>query len=112
MCSLDTERTSDVPKAVDDKENAWNFDGMVPAGKVATFCIRGMLREVQRACEDGGEALSSTVVDVIEPAREDTEIIPKNATLSHQNTDMGAELVEILTDGTGCAVRLRLRRIV
>lgn len=44
--SLDTEHASDVLKKLNDKEDNWDFKGMVGAKEVATSAIRGKLQEL------------------------------------------------------------------
>lgn len=68
-------------------EDTWNFKGMVTAKKGATICIRGELRELQRICEVGSEAVATTIFDVIELAREGMEMKRKNPTMSSLKID-------------------------
>lgn len=49
---------------------------------------------MQLVCEDNSKAMPSTIVRVVELAREGGEAKPKNARLSERNTDMGSKLVE------------------
>lgn len=86
--SLDTERTNDAPKGIDNKEDNRNFEGMVTAEGVATSGIRGKLRVIQCVSEKSGEAVPTTILEVIELNREGIEIKRKNATSSGQITDM------------------------
>lgn len=72
---------------------------MVSAKEVASSGLRGSLQEVRCVCEDGGEALSTTIVDVIKLARESIEIKCKNAPLSDQNTDIEDKLVDACAVG-------------
>lgn len=72
---------------------------MMNAEKVATSGIRGKLQNVQRVCEDGGEAVSSTIIDVIELAFEDIEVKRKIATMSGRQMFLEAGLVEIRAAG-------------
>lgn len=67
---LNTERTCDVPKGMNDEEDSWDFEGIVTAEEVAITGIRGKLGEVQRVCKEGGEAVPTTIIDVINLARE------------------------------------------
>lgn len=41
--SLDNERTSDVPKRIENEEDDCDFEGMVIAEKIVTCSIRGKL---------------------------------------------------------------------
>lgn len=61
--------------------------------EVASSVLRNKLQEVQRVCVDGGKAVPTIVVEVIEYAREGIEMNRKNATLSDRNTDTEAKLV-------------------
>lgn len=53
----------------DEGEN-WEFKGMVSVDEAAAAGARGKLRELQRICKNGGEAVPTTVVEVIELARD------------------------------------------
>lgn len=66
---------------------------MLTAKEVVLFAFHGWLPEVQRVCEDAGEAVSLMVDKVAELARECVEAKRKNVALSGQNTDTEAELV-------------------
>lgn len=72
---------------------------MVTAEKVATSGISGKLREVLHVCENEGEALPTTIVDVIKLAHEGIEMKRKNTTMPSQQTDTGTELLDIRADG-------------
>lgn len=48
---------------------------------------------MQRVCEDGGTPVLTTIVEVIELARESVETKRKNANLSEQNANIKAKLV-------------------
>lgn len=67
--------------------------------EMALIDIRDKLREVQRICENGGEAAPTTFVDVIELARESFEMKQKNATANSRQTSLEARLVEIRAAG-------------
>lgn len=54
------------------------------------------LREVQCVFEEGGEAVPTTTVDIVELAPEDIEMKRKNATMPDTQTDSNAQLVELL----------------
>lgn len=53
-----------------DEEDNWNFEEMVSVGEAAAPGVRDMFGKIQLICEEGGEALPTTVVEVIELARE------------------------------------------
>lgn len=55
---------------------------MVSAKEVASSGMRGKLQEVQCVCENSGEAVPTTIVEVVELARVGVEAKRKNATLS------------------------------
>lgn len=63
--NLDTGRTSDIPEGIGVGEDKWDIEGMVTAKKVATSGTRGKFREIQRVFENSGEAVSTTIVDVL-----------------------------------------------
>lgn len=77
----DNGQTSDGPDRVDNGEDIWDFQDMVTAEEVAMFGIHGKLREVQRVCEDGSEAVSTAIVGVVDLAREGVETKRENAKL-------------------------------
>lgn len=66
---------------------------------MATSGICGKLRELQRICEDGGELVPTTIVDVTDLSREGVEVKRKNATVPRQLTNLDAELVEVRAAG-------------
>lgn len=68
--------------------------------KVATYGIRRKLQELQRICENGGDALPTKIVEVIKPAFEGVEANPKNVAPSNQNTDMKSKFVELCAVGS------------
>lgn len=72
---------------------------MVTAVEVATTGIHEKLREVQRACNEDGEAVPTTFVDVINLAREGIKARHKNAALSNRQTDWEAQLLDTLAVG-------------
>lgn len=63
------------------------------------------LQVLQRFCEDGGGAVRTTIVMVVELKLQGIEIKCQNVALSDQNTDMDGELVE--TRATGRTMRDR-----
>lgn len=67
---------------------------------------RGKLRESQRICKDGGEASPSTMVDVIELAREDVEAKHTDATRTSRHTDLETDLVKVLAARETLSVRM------
>lgn len=91
MQNLDTGRTSDVSKGIDDEENNWESKDMATAEEVFTTCIRGTMREFKRVCEDAGETVLATIVNVIDQASESIEVKHKNATMSERKTDSEAQ---------------------
>lgn len=95
MRNVDTERTIEVPDRMDEEEDSWDLEGMVAVEEVATSGVRGRLREAQRACEDSGNALPMTIVDVIKLARKGIEAERKNATMFSRQTDLEDELTEM-----------------
>lgn len=62
---------------------------------MAASGIRSKLREVHPVCKDGGKAVPTTIVKVIELAREGIEVKRRNATKSSRQTDLEAKQVEI-----------------
>lgn len=54
--------------------------------EVDTFDIFCRLREIRHVCEDGGEAVPTTVAKMMELARKGIEARRKKATLSDRNT--------------------------
>lgn len=94
MWNLDTERTRNVHKVPDNEADGQGFEGMVTAKEVTTSGICGELGEVQRICEDGDEAVPTTIVIVIKLVREGIKVERKIATMPSQQTDLECELVE------------------
>lgn len=80
---------------MDEEENNWDFEGTVSAGEVATSGNHGKLQEVQCICEVGRDAVPTLIVDVIEIVLDGIEAKRKDATMYSQQTDLGAELLEI-----------------
>lgn len=70
---------------------------------MATSGIRGNLQDVQRVREDGGDTASTTIIKVMELAREGVEQKRRNETLPDRNTDMETKIVE------SCAAGSRMR---
>lgn len=60
---------------------------MVAAKKVTTCGIHGKLRELQRICEDGGETVPTTIVDLIELDREGIKSKRKITTMTSRQTE-------------------------
>lgn len=52
------------------------------------------MREAQRVCEEGGEAVSTTSDEVATPAREGIKVNRKSATMSNRQANLKAELVK------------------
>lgn len=98
--NLDSARTSDPTKDIDDEKDSRVSEGMMTVEEVATSGILGKLRGAQHACEKGGEAMPTTIFDVDELARESIKIKRKNAALTDQDTDMDAESVKTGTAGS------------
>lgn len=97
LCKLKTEHASDVLQGMDDEEDSWDLESMVTAKEVATSDTRTEVQDVQRVCEDGGEAVPTTIVEATVLARECVEARRKNATLSGQITNTEAKLVTART---------------
>lgn len=68
---------------------------MLITEEVAACDIRKKLREERRVCNDESAAVPTTIVDVNELAREDIEMIRKNATTVSQQTKLETKLVKI-----------------
>lgn len=66
----------------DNEENNWDFESMVTVKKVATTGFRAKLQKVPRVFEECGKAVSTTVVGIIELAREGIKVSRKNAAMS------------------------------
>lgn len=79
---------------MDDEDGNWDFEGMVIAEEVALSGLQARLREMQRVREDGNETVPTTIIKVVELAREDIEAKRKNAKLSNRDTDENAKLGE------------------
>lgn len=90
--SLDTERTGDICKGLDDDGNSWNFEGMVTNDDGAKTGICAKVREVQRLCKVGDEAVSTTIVDINELAHECIEVSRMKARMFDQHTDLETNL--------------------
>lgn len=71
---------------------------MITAEEVDSSGIREKFRVVQRVREDWGEAVLTTIVDVIELACESIQMKRNNATLSSRQKDLESELVETEAD--------------
>lgn len=100
--NLDTELVGNAPKGMYDEENSLVFQGMVPVKEVALSALPCKLREVQCVCEDGRASVPKTIVEVVAFDREGVEAKCKNATLSEQNTDMEAILVNACAKNVRC----------
>lgn len=68
---------------------------MLTLDEMFTSVVCGKLREVQRVRGEGGEAMPTKIVDVIEHARDGIEMKRKNATLFSRQTNLKAKLVEM-----------------
>lgn len=99
-----TGRASDVPERMDEGEENRDFKSIVAAKEVASSGLNGKLRAVLRVSENGGEAVPTTIVEVIELGCGGVKMKRKNTALSDQNTDMERELVK------ACAVEGIIRR--
>lgn len=97
--NLNTVRPSYVPGGADDEKDNLDFEGMLAAEEVAASDVCGKLREGQCISENGGDAVPTTLVDVVELVREGIETNRKNTTLSSRQTDLEAKLVEIRAAG-------------
>lgn len=65
MQKSDNNRTSNFLYKIDNGNDNYDFKCMMTAGKVATSCIRGRLRDVQRVCGAGSKTLYTTIVEVV-----------------------------------------------
>lgn len=63
--NLENERTRDVPVGMVQVGKKWNFEGVVSVKGVAWSGQCSKLREVQRVCEGGDEAVPGMTVEVI-----------------------------------------------
>lgn len=96
---MDSERNGDVPKGIYDEADNRDFEGVLTAEDSTTTGIHDKLREVRCFCEEGGEAVTATIVDVFELAREGIEVKRKNATMTGRRTDLKAQLIETFFAG-------------
>lgn len=64
MRNLGNERTSDVPQVMDDENMFRDSEGIVAAKEEALSATCRWLREMQRVCEDGDEAVPTKIVEV------------------------------------------------
>lgn len=94
----DIAQSSGSPDRMDDGENDCDIGGMVTANEVTTSGIRGKLREVQRVCEDGSAAIPTTIVELIELARENVKIIPKILTSFHRKRGKNDKFMKARVD--------------
>lgn len=88
--SLDTVSISSVPEEMHSDENKSDVEGIITGKETTSSIFGGKFRVVQRICQVGGDAVPTTVVEVVELAREGAEAKRKNETLSEQNTNIGA----------------------
>lgn len=89
-----------MPDKVDEGNDSWDFEAMVPAKKGAMLGIFGMLQEVQRDWENGDDAVTTKIVAFIEPARETIEKKHRNVKLFKQTTDTDIKFVEARAAGS------------
>lgn len=66
---------------------------------MVTTDIHGSMRYVSCVCKEAGEALPTTFANVFGLARDGSELIHKNATMSVRRTDSGAQLEKLMAFG-------------
>lgn len=111
MQNLETVGRSGVLEKASHKVDNWVFEGMVMVKELGTSSIRRRLRALQCVCEDRGEIVLTTNVDVIKLVREGIAIKDKNETMSSRQTALKTELVRYELPGIRCTIKLLRRRI-
>lgn len=92
--NLESNRTCGVPDGLDDGEENWDFECIVAAKEITTADICKRSQETQQVCENSGDVLRITIVEVTDLARDDVETKRKSAKLSERSTDKVFKLLE------------------
>lgn len=85
----------EVADAVEENDEDLNFDGMVSVDEVAASGLQEKLREIQRLCEESGEAVPVTVVEVVDLARVVVETKRENAAFAEGRAKALTEIEEL-----------------
>lgn len=88
-------RRAELKGEVGDANEDWDFNGMVYANDMAASGVGNKLKEVQRLCEDEGEAVLTFVIEVIELSREVIETKRDKGKLVGLISDLERELVDV-----------------
>lgn len=110
--NLDTKPPINVPEMRDDEEDNLDFEGMLTAKKGASCGPGGELREKQCVCEDGTEAVLTSIAEVADPKRKGANAKRKSARLAERNTMMEAESVKVVPLKVRCVSSSQRRSIV
>lgn len=78
-----------------DGMNSWFFESMVTAEEENMSGICSKLQEVQRVCEDGGEALYTTIIKDIKPDRDGAALKRIIAKIFERTMSTDAKLAEV-----------------
>lgn len=103
---LEERSAVEVVAGPEKNDDDWEFEGIISVDEVAGSGLRGKLREVQRICEEGGEVVPATVVDVVNLARKVVETKRENVAFVEDRTKALAKVEEL--QGTVCSLQKEL----